>query len=94
MTNEVLSERAKHRLKLAAGLLRGENKGKGRKPAPLPFSRETFYLDIVKFISELPVEKRDHLKSLVDWAEAYDLEYKKLDAILPKNRSTTKHLES
>jgi hypothetical protein len=60
-----LSERAKHRLKIAAGLLRGS----GTK---LDFPRDQFYEKIQNVLAALPDEQQRKLKSLVDWVEDYD----------------------
>lgn len=65
MTARPLSERAKHRLKIAAGLLRGM----GRK---LDFPRDEFYERIQAELAALPDAERDHLKQLTDWVEQYD----------------------
>lgn len=65
MTARPLSKRAKHRLKIAAGLLRGM----GRK---LDFPRDQFYERIQQELARLPNDQRQHLKELADWVEAYD----------------------
>lgn len=65
MTARPLSERAKHRLKIAAGLLRGM----GRK---LDFPRDQFYERIQQELAGLTDDERRHLKELADWVEAYD----------------------
>lgn len=63
-----LSERAKHRLRLAAGLLRGT--GPGSKD--LGLSRDGFYDGVQSLIASLPMERQTELKELVDWVESYD----------------------
>jgi hypothetical protein len=65
MTARPLSERAKHRLKIAAGLLRGM----GRK---LDFPRDQFYERIQQELAALGEDERATLKELTDWVEAYD----------------------
>lgn len=66
---QVLGERAKRRLKIAAALLRGS----GRRPRDLGLSREGFYEGIQNLISTLTPEERQILKDLTDWVEVYDL---------------------
>lgn len=63
-----LSERAKHRLKIAAGLMRGG----GKRPRDLGLSREDFYGDLTALIAALPPDERLRLKDNTDFVEAYD----------------------
>lgn len=65
MSARPLSERAKHRLKIAAGLLRGM----GRK---LDYPRDQFYERIQQELAALSEDERQNLKELTDWVEAYD----------------------
>lgn len=60
-----LGERAKHRLRLAAGLLRGVGY---RFECP----RSQFYAVIASAVAELSPEARERLRSDVDWLEAYE----------------------
>ena len=62
-----LPDRAKKRLRIAAGLLRGP----GRRPRELAVSRENFYEDLQKIIAELPEDERAALKDAADWVESY-----------------------
>lgn len=64
-----LSERAKLRLRLAAGLLRGKG---GRGGRDLGFSRENFYEDIQRHLASLPQDEQRELRNLVDWLEDYE----------------------
>lgn len=65
---KALNERAKHRLKIAAGLLRGS----GPKAKDLQLSRENFYESLQEIISRLTDAERQTLKEQTDWVEAYD----------------------
>lgn len=65
---KALGERAKHRLRIAAGLLRGT----GPKARDLQISREAFYPEIQRLISELPEDQRLKLQEQTDWVEAYE----------------------
>jgi hypothetical protein len=65
MSALTLSERAKHRYKIAAGFLRSE----GRMPK---VSRGDFYDEIGKVIDSLSDDEKQKLKSNVDWVESYD----------------------
>ena len=60
-----LSDRAKQRLRLLAGLLRGQ----GQK---LDMPRDQFYGQIQAVASSLPSGQQERLKSLVDWLEGYE----------------------
>jgi hypothetical protein len=73
MSSKPLTDRAKRRLRIAAGILRGSGKQKGSKPAALPLSRTNFYEDMIKFIDGLPPEERDSLKAHVDWVESFEV---------------------
>lgn len=61
-----LGERAKHRLRLAAGLLRGSGY---RFDCP----RAQFYDVVGVVVRELAPEAMARLRSDVDWLEAYEL---------------------
>lgn len=60
-----LGERAKHRLRLAAGLLRGSGY---RFDCP----RAQFYDVVGAVVRELATEARAKLRADVDWLEAYE----------------------
>ena len=60
-----LSDRAKYRLKVAAGLLRS----KGQK---FNFSREEFYPRLELFVRGMPAKEKQELREMVDWVEEYD----------------------
>lgn len=60
-----LGERAKHRLRLAAGLLRGVGY---RFECP----RSQFYAVVASAVAELSPDARERLRSDVDWLEAYE----------------------
>lgn len=68
MSAKPLSDRAKHRLKIAAGLLRGS----GRKAKDLKLPRTSFYEGIQALIVALPPEAQADLKKQTDWVESYD----------------------
>lgn len=59
-----LSDRAKHRLNIAAGLIRYD-------PTAPKDSPEYFDQVQAKLLS-IEAEKRDKIRSLVNWVEAYD----------------------
>lgn len=65
MGKKIYSERAKYRLRIAAGFLRSQGRG-------LNFSRAEFYECIQQLLANLPETQRQQLKSLTDWVEAYD----------------------
>lgn len=65
---KVLGDRAKKRLRIAAGLLRGS----GKRPRDLGLSRENFYPDLQVLIANLADDERTLLKECTDWVEAYD----------------------
>ena len=65
MTSRPLSQRAKHRLEIAAGLLRGM----GRE---VDFPREQFYDSVQQILTTLTDQERVTLKELTDWVEDYD----------------------
>lgn len=60
-----LTDRAKFRLKVAAGLLRSEG-------VKFDCPRDQFYESIQATLAELPEEKRASLRELVDWIEDYE----------------------
>lgn len=62
----MLSERGKHRLRIAAGLLRSEG-------IKFDCPRDQFYEKIQEVLAGLPAERQATLKELVDWVEDYDL---------------------
>ncbi len=72
-TTDSLSDRAKHRLQLAAALLRSDG---FRFEQP----RAGFYDAIVQTIDRLRPEHRQRLRADVDWVEAYDREEQRLAA--------------
>jgi hypothetical protein len=65
VTQKVLSERAKYRLRAAAALLRSEG-------ASFNCPRDQFYLEIQSLLAGLGEVKRTELKAMVDWVEQYD----------------------
>ena len=65
MTAKALSERAKHRLRIAAMLLRASGH-------ELNGPRETFYEDMRIYLAALAPEVQTTLRSHVDWVEDYD----------------------
>ena len=73
MTKHSLSDRAKHRLRIAAGLLRGT----GKKKRDLNLSRENFYQEIQILIENLSDDDKKNLKENTDWVESYDNEIKR-----------------
>ena len=64
MRMATLSDRAKERLKLLAGLLRG----KGQK---FTMPRDQFYDEVQAVVKALPQLRQLELKELVDWLEDY-----------------------
>jgi len=72
-----LNDRAKLRLRLAAGILRGRSKARKVK-SDLPVSRENFYVDMIALLDQLPKEEQADLKELVDWLEQYAAEEQRL----------------
>lgn len=80
---KALSDRAKHRLRLAAGFLRTE----GHK---LDCPRDQFYEKIQEVLGGLSDAHQKALKSLVDWVEAYDLNDQNTESRqLPASRKAT-----
>lgn len=73
MTKHSLSDRAKHRLRIVAGLLRGT----GKKKRDLNLSRENFYQEIQILIENLSDDDKKNLKENTDWVESYDNEIKR-----------------
>lgn len=61
---KLLSDRAKHRLRVAAGLLRADG-------VKFDVPRDQFYETIQRVLSELPPDRQSALRSLVDWVEDY-----------------------
>lgn len=69
-----LSERAKHRLRLAAALLRSAG-------FRFELPRAGFYDAVVQAIDRLRPEHRQRLRADVDWVEAYDREEQRLSRL-------------
>lgn len=63
--SEVFNDRAKLRLRLAAGLIGGEGR-------TLKLDRANFYPEMLKVVESQTPEQRETLKELVDWLEDYD----------------------
>lgn len=78
MTN-TFNERAKLRLRLAAGLIGGEGR-------TLKLDRTNFYPEMLKVIESQTPAERERVKGLVDWLEDYEKEAKRqgLDTKPPK----------
>jgi hypothetical protein len=66
VASKQLSERAKRRLRIAAGFLRGQG-------TRINCPREEFYDYIQTLLGALHHERHATLKALVDWVEDYDL---------------------
>jgi hypothetical protein len=62
---KALSERAKRRLRLAAGLLRSEG-------VKFDCPRDKFYDEIQQKVTTLAADRQASLKALVDWLEDYE----------------------
>ncbi len=62
---KILSDRAKLRLRLAAGLIGGPNK-------TLKLDRKNFYPQIIEILAKMPNEEQEKLKEFVDWLEDYE----------------------
>ncbi len=62
---KALSDRAKLRLRLAAGLLRSEG-------VKFDCPRDQFYEKIQEVLAGLPAERQAALRELVDWVEDYE----------------------
>lgn len=62
-----LSHRAKHRLRIAARLLRQQ----GNK-----FHEGNFYEQVLQALSKINTTAKEQLRGLVDWVEEYELEEK------------------
>jgi hypothetical protein len=60
-----LSDRAKRRLQLLAGLLRSSG-------MRLDMPREQFYEEVQKTVGGLSAERQAELKAMVDWLEDYE----------------------
>lgn len=60
----MLSDRAKQRLRIAAGLLRADG-------VKFDVPRDQFYETIQRVLSELDPARQSALRSLVDWVEDY-----------------------
>lgn len=61
---KLLSDRAKHRLRIAAGLLRADG-------VKFDVPRDQFYETIQRVLSELDPDRQSALRSRVDWVEDY-----------------------
>lgn len=68
MSEKPLGDRAKSRLRIAAGLMRGV----GRNAVDLNIPRDKFYDEIQLRIAALEPAERDRLRQLTDWVEEYD----------------------
>ncbi|MDO9282428.1 MAG: hypothetical protein Q7T88_08620 [Methylotenera sp.] len=66
---QIISDRGKGRLKIAANLLRSEG---------MNFDGENFYDAVIKNISELDEKRKSEIKSMVDWVEEYEVTDKEL----------------
>jgi len=75
-----LTERAKQRLRLLAGLLRT----RGQK---FDMPRDQFYDEIQAAEAALPKERQSELKSLVDWLEDYERAELASEPSEPKRRA-------
>lgn len=61
---KLLSDRAKHRLRIAAGLLRADG-------VKFDVPRDQFYETIQDVLNGLAPDRQSALRSLVDWVEDY-----------------------
>lgn len=59
------TERAKLRLRLAAGLIGGTER-------TLKLNRANFYTEMLKIVKGLAPERRNNIRELVDWLEDYE----------------------
>lgn len=78
MTN-TLNQRAKHRLRLAARLLRLE----GQR-----FNEGEFYAEVLGCIKTLNLMQQERLRGLVDWMEEYEIEEQKIFGKQPRSRAS------
>lgn len=62
---EVLSDRAKLRLRLAAGLISGPKK-------TLKLDRKNFYPQMLEVLRKMSAAEQAEIKELVDWLEDYE----------------------
>lgn len=62
---QVFTDRAKLRLRLAAGLI-------GREGRTLKLDRANFYPEMLKVLESQTPAERDRIKGLVDWLEDYE----------------------
>lgn len=67
MPGDVLSDRAKARLRIAAALMRSAGQ-------QLDFPRAEFYDQMRALLQSMPQADRDRLRAHVDWIEDYDRE--------------------
>lgn len=65
----MISDRGKHRLRLAARFLRQ----KGHR-----FDGANFYTTVIKAIGGLDQEVHEHLRGLVNWIEEYEISERKI----------------
>lgn len=65
----MISDRGKHRLRLAAHFLRQ----KGHR-----FDGANFYTTVIKAIGGLDQEVHEHLRGLVNWIEEYEISERKI----------------
>jgi len=63
--DQKFSDRAKLRLRLAAGLIGGQGR-------TLKLDRANFYPEMLEVIKRQTPEQRDSIKNLVDWLEDYE----------------------
>ena len=74
-----LGERVKHRLRIAAGLLRGSD----HRSRVLAVSRANFYSEIADLIRSLTLQDQQVLRDQTDWVEAYDNGGPRVDKAVP-----------
>ncbi|BBL36003.1 hypothetical protein Nstercoris_02282 (plasmid) [Nitrosomonas stercoris] len=77
--DQKFTERAKLRLRLAAGLIGGRER-------TLKLNRANFYPEMLEVIKRQTPERREYIKSLVDWLEDYEntIQAEKLSIQAPK----------
>ncbi|SFU33980.1 hypothetical protein SAMN05216339_101420 [Nitrosomonas eutropha] len=63
--DQKFTDRAKLRLRLAAGLIGGQGR-------TLKLDRANFYPEMLEVIERQTPEQREYIKSLVDWLEDYE----------------------
>lgn len=85
MNKRILSERAKHRLRIAAAAIRADG-------VKIDCSRDQFYEKIQEILVGLPQEKQEKLKAQVDWVEDYDRYSSDFDLLLETKKPSTKKI--